>query len=362
MKIVFLALNNTFDFSQIGGTDSYMRRLINSVLEFCPRAKITCCFYGSDRCEQNDIKPRLESVRVHSFHDALQYLSALQPDNVIATYIHPRDRLTFAWFRKLNKDIRFHNIVFFYPQGRLKRYIKFLEYWFCPYNGKLFCVSNRQYDSLKAITDSVVYLPPIIPEDYFVDIGDKEENQILQVTFLGRLDPHKGIKETIKLFDDLRCDKRFNCTIYGIHIRSDVESYRMHQWLNAQDKIKYIEVDRKSYSTDTEQMVKNVLRQTDIFVQPYATLDSTVDAPLLLLEAMASLCLVLSTAVGDVSTLYGNSSYVLEREKFIAGANTLLKSLSLADLHAERKRIMQMPILKEVRSGVIVKRFLNECG
>ena len=46
MKIGFIALNETFDFNQIGGTDSYMRRLSISLVE--KGHKIDWLFYNSE--------------------------------------------------------------------------------------------------------------------------------------------------------------------------------------------------------------------------------------------------------------------------------------------------------------------------
>ena len=55
MKIGFIALNKTFDFYQIGGTDSYMRRLSISLIE--RGFEIDWLFYNS---QKKKIKIKME--------------------------------------------------------------------------------------------------------------------------------------------------------------------------------------------------------------------------------------------------------------------------------------------------------------
>jgi hypothetical protein len=77
---------------------------------------------------------------------------------------------------------------------------------------------------------------------------------------------------------------RFECSIYGIHIPEHRESLQIHNRLKNQKGIKYFEIDRQNYSPEVEGLVGSILKKTDVFIQPYEKLSSTIDTPLLLLR------------------------------------------------------------------------------
>ena len=70
MKIAFLALTGTVAFSQIGGTDSFMRRLIYGLLKRDPSLDISCVFYSSEACAQARPTARLSFLYFTSFEEA----------------------------------------------------------------------------------------------------------------------------------------------------------------------------------------------------------------------------------------------------------------------------------------------------
>lgn len=359
MLICFLGLNCVFDFKQIGGTDSFMRRLINELLKQNVNLKIKCIFYSAFNEEEVSHNHRLSFIYFKTFKKALHYISQINPEQVICTYILPKDRINFAIFREKHKKIKFNNIIFFYPESPLKRFIKFLEFRLFPYNGKVFCISNRQYKYLKRFCNNAVYLLPPVPEDYFLNLEDKPLNDRIKITFLGRIDPRKGINEVIEIFRSLKDNPIFECEIYGIHIPQDKDALNIHNWLKSQNKIKYVELERQGYSPEVEEMVKKVLKNTDILIQPYKNLDSTVDTPLLLLESMASLCAFMTTPVGNIPEIYRDSEFVINYKKFVPESLKLLQNLSYATILEERKKIFKRINELECRSSKIAKLFLD---
>lgn len=359
MKIAFLGLNGTFDYYQIGGTDSFIRRLIDGLLCLNKDLEISCIYYNSSELSKIRHGPRFTSKYFPTFKEALHHISTSRYFHVITVYLLPKDRLNFAGFRKDMSSVTFHNIVFFYPDSIIKRFLKFSEHYLFPYNGKTFCVSRRQFRYLKRITKNVVYLPPPVPEDYFLSLHEKPENEKIKITFLGRIDHRKGIEEVIHLFDEMNDDPLFECAIYGIVIPQDKNVLDIHNRLRSQFKIKFIELNRGAYSPEVDCMVKSVLKASDIFIQPYKTLDSTVDTPLLLLEAMASLCAVITTPLGNITEIYGRSDFVIDKNNFLSNAVKLLKGISVNSLKRERKRIYDLNMALRVRQEQVSGKFLD---
>ena len=215
------------------------------------------------------------------------------------------------------------------------------------------------YTLLKKKYDNAILLFPPVPESYFVNRENKINDNKIRLTFLGRIDPRKGIIETIKLFDQLNNDSGFDCKIYGIIIPEDKRALSIYSSLISQKKIKFIEIDRQNYSTKIDKMVQNILKSTDVFVQPYRNLRSTVDTPLLLLEAMASLCVFLTTQVENISDIYGPSKYIIPKNSFSEDAIKILKKISIRKIEEERERIQSKVEAMNFCQSQIGKRFLN---
>lgn len=364
-KIVFLGLYGTFDYRQIGGTDSMMRRVIHQLMSHNPALEITCLMYGSPALLDAQPVPRLRLRYVLGFQEALTDILQERPAHVVSTYVRPSDRFAYARFRAENsRALEFHSLLFFYPESLLKRELKLAEFRFFPYNGSVICVSERQYNRLRRMARDVALVLPPVPKDYFLAPEEKRPpgDPKLRVTFIGRLDRRKGVLEVIELFRELGRNPRFDCAIYGIHIAGDEEGLRLAQWLRKQTEIRYVENNRSAYSPEVEESVRQVLRETDVFVQPYRTLDSTVDTPLLVLEAMASLCAVLTTPVGDIPAVYGPSEFIVPRRCFVRSAFALLSTLTADKLQAERERIYERNRLLGFEAGEVGRKFLSALG
>lgn len=337
MKIAFFSLAGTFDYFQIGGTDSFMRRITHGLLSKNSSLHTSWIFYNGK--EEKEIKhlPNFTSKYFKNLKDALNYISEVSLDHLIACYIKPQDRITFAKFRKSTKGVCFHSIPFFYPDSPIRRFLKFSEYFIFPYNGKIFCVSQRQYNYIKKFNNNVVYLLPPVPENYFLKPEEKPTNDKIKIAFIGRIDPRKGIKEVIEIFTALKNNGKFDLAIYGIHIPWDKEGLKIHDWLSNQKEIKYISFDRQKYSENIESILREILRTTDVVVLPYKTLESSVDTPLLLLESLASLCVVFTTTVGNINKIY--NIFLLPPRNFVQGFIDLISHISKEEIRIKRNQI-----------------------
>lgn len=357
MKLAFLGVKNSFDFFHIGGVESFLRRLSYHLIRHGDTVDYIC--YGGE--EEKEISPQqgLTLKYLRSFNDALDVIER-HYDHIIPIYLQRKDRSKFASFRKkFSKNVYFHFIYFSWPDSLIKRKLYFSEARLFPYNGKLFCISKRQYEYVSKWAKNAVYLLPPVPEEYFLKPDEKPVNEKIKITFLGRIDLGKGINEVIEIFKALKDERRFECSIYGIHIPEHKESLKIHNWLKSQNDIKYIEVDRQRYSPAVEEFVRNVLKETDIFIQPYYKLSSTIDTPLLLLEAMASLCVVITKPFGNIPDIYGKSRFLISPDKFIQHTIKLLHDVSINDLMEERKRIYEQNSSLNFKAEAIAKRFID---
>jgi glycosyltransferase involved in cell wall biosynthesis len=356
MKTVFLGLKRAFDYYQVGGVESFIRRVTVQMAQ--EGHKVDYVLYGDQ--ENKEISPRpgtcLRYFRL--FRDALDAIKGY--DHVVAIYLLPKDRLQYALFRKRNcKSIRFHLIYFNWPDSSLKRKLYFYESRFIPLNGKLFCISPRQYNYIKKWAENPVRILPPVPENYFLKPQEKPVNNKIQVTFLGRMDPGKGIKEVLEIFNVLKNNGKFKCSIHGIHMPEQKECVDIHNQLRVDNGIEYVEIDRQKYSPSVESFVATVLQKTDIFIQPYRTLSSTIDMPMLLLEAMASLCAVITKPLGNIPDIYGKNEFAINSQGFVPNAIKFLKDVSIDDLARERRRIYGKNQKLNFNTGAVANKFIN---
>jgi len=360
MKIAFLSLNGTYNYPQIGGTDSLMRRLCAGLLEQDMSLGIDWVFYGCPERALIEYLPRLKSVLFPTLREALKWIESVAYRCVVIAYIHPKDRTILVKFRMLRRKSIFHSIIFFYPENLLTRFVKFSEYFLFPYTGKVFCVSKRQQKYLERYGVRSVYLPPPVPDYYYLTPSQKTRSDKIRIRFIGRIDPRKGVDDVLHLFCHLNTDDRFDLSIQGICIPHDKGVQQLRNRLKHQRLIQYLEVQRSGHNPSVEEELACTLRNTDIFVQPYKNLHTTLDTPLLVLEAMASLCCVLTTPVGDIPSIYGPSPFLIGVSDFWNKAMQLLTHISFDAISAETDRIFNNSTLQNFRLSKVAWDFRNE--
>ncbi len=363
MKIAFYAYYESFDYYKIGGTDSFIRRLVGELISLNKNISVEYVLYGS-KTRQISINNNLNLNYISSFSEALQYLDNNQYDHIITTWLLLKDRKVFNKFVKnFQKNTTFHNILFFYPDTIPKKITKFYELTFYKINGKNFIVSNRQEKLYNLYTKNLTLMYPPVPSSYFMPNKiSKNENKKLRLTFLGRIDPRKGINEVIELYKNLSKLDKYEMKIYGIYIQEDEEALKIRNWLKQQTMIEYIEVEREKYTPEVDKKVIERLSDTDIFIQPYKDLDSTVDTPLLIAEAIACNCVVLTTNIPPVQDITGKSEFILEYDNFIENASNLLSNLTNEQFVLERERlsIIKHELIQKFSAKNVAKRFIDE--
>jgi glycosyltransferase involved in cell wall biosynthesis len=338
MKIAFFGLKEFSDYFKIGGFESFIRRLATGLSN--SDNMVEYVLYDSPADSSIEVLPNLTISYFQDFAKAFQRLRTGGYDHIFRVWLSRADRLKYLFLqRSFKQNIRWHHLFLAWPESFPKRLMTILEGFFSAPNGLLVCVSNRQYQAISRFHPIARQIFPPVPEAYFLSPQNKKLENKIRVTFLGNLTKDKFIEEIIDLFHRLQKSQKFHFSIFGTYDRLNRHSASMHETLQSQDEIEYVNVDMNNYSTEVDLLVENVLKNTDVFVQPYRTLNNTLEMPLLLLEAMASLCPVITTDIGSVSEVYGNSQFIIPLQEFPARAEALLNELSLEQLMAERERI-----------------------
>ncbi|MEM2509176.1 MAG: glycosyltransferase [Candidatus Thermoplasmatota archaeon] len=336
MKIVFFGHQKFLDYFQIGGFESFVRRLATFLSN--NGCVVDYVMYGCHDEKEIAVNSNLFLKYFISFENALQALEKPY-EHVFPIKIDLNKRLQYIQFlRKNNLPTRFHYFALVWPK-LVKRGLMLLETSLFSKNGKIFCISPRLYDLFKRFFKKTVFIWPSVPEIYYLSPDKKPKNNSIKITYLGNLITDKYIEEIVELFMHQKKRGNYELTIYGTFDPLNEKSVSIHKKLLKQKEIKYIHIDRESYSSDTELLVIRVLKETDVLFQPYKTLINTLDTPLLLLEAMASLCAVVTTKIGNVKDIYGESPFILSRENFFDEAMVLLERLNYEMILTERERI-----------------------
>jgi glycosyltransferase involved in cell wall biosynthesis len=203
-----------------------------------------------------------------------------------------------------------------------------------------------------------VLLWPPVPLCYFVPLSQKPFSDKIHVTFLGRIDIGKGVLEAIDIFNALAECSEVKLAFYGIYWKNDPTAVQLHHQLSDQRRFSYVPIKFTNHSDQIDEMVRSVLYDTDIFIQPYRKLNSTIDTPLLILEAMASLCAVITKPYGDISHIYGKSPCLIDSHRLCEQAIRLILSAK-EWLPSERERIERQNKSLLFDTTSVVERFVD---
>jgi glycosyltransferase involved in cell wall biosynthesis len=336
MKIAFFGIYGSFDYVKIGGVESFSRRLATGLIQAGHEADFV--IYGAPAPEHRVVDP---GIGLHYFCEikaALQFLTR-HYGQIITLHLPLRDRWTYLSFRRLHQSrLKFHQVYFNWPDSLVKRKAAFLEARLYPFNGRLFCVSPRQYHYVRRWSPKAVLLLPPVWESYFLEPEAKPKHDKLRVTYIGRTEPGKGIEDVIYLYKELKDQPQIEIEIHGFYHQHTQIGVKFHEWLNREAGLRYFHTPFEGYSPEVDLNLARILHNTDILVLPYQKLSSTIDTPVLLLEGMAALCAVATKPLGDIPTLYGPSPFILKGPDEMASMIKRLQS-SPELLTKERQRI-----------------------
>ena len=359
MKFIFFALADTFGYRQIGGTDSYMRRLSSALVE--AEAMVEWVFYESAEITEA-YEAGIKISNFSTFQLAKDYILELDDIVLVACYLKPIHKIRLRQLSQSGK-IALWQLNFFYPDTLLKKVFKVCEAAYLRAE-VILCASERLVEFYKFFGLKSTFLPPIIPSTYF-DVGySKIRNRsqsgtpIKEGLFLGRLDPRKGILKVIDLMGAEAIKDKFNWTVSGILIETDEGNVAARETLRSMAHICLHLEDRSNYSGDVEKNVLKFFENADIFIQPYESLSSTVDLPLLILEAQAAGCIVLTTLPKQLGRYLIPPSVALEK-KFVESAKEKLINLTSLkeEIHVNAEVLKSLEKIYSAHS--VMKKFFS---
>jgi len=336
VRIAFFGLKNSFDFYHIGGMDSLVRRLAAGLYD--AGEKVGLVHYGD--CEDKTVDAG-NGIELHYFRSLAKALAHLEGgyDHVVSIYLRPQDRIAYARFRRDRRNqIRFHHVFSCWNESWVKRELMFADARLFPFNGTVFCLSQRLHGRVSKWSSRPRLLFPPVPKSYFIRPDDKSRGAKIRVMYSGRIDPLKGTEEATAVFRQLAGEEGIKASIYGYVWTESRRCMRLHGRLLSDPAISYETGNYERWSCSAEADFQTVLAETDILILPYRKLSSTVDTPLLLLEGMASLCAVIVPSVGDIPSVYGPGYCVLNGKWNTEKVVSMIKQ-SEAWLARERERL-----------------------
>ena len=359
-KLAFFGLHTSFDYNHIGGTNSIIRRLSIELINQWD-IQVDYILYGQTESNLNKQRTYLSGIKIKYFPTLREALEALNNYNHIVTiYLPPKDIFIYMQFRIKNKSSssKYYMLHQTWSESVVMRKLMFAMNRLISHKSKSFAISPRLLRQIRSWDDSATLLWPPVPSNYFVDLPQKTFSDKIRVTFLGRIDVGKGVLETIDIFNNLADYPDVELAFYGMHWKNDPIAVKLHNQLLNQKHFTYVPVEFNNYSEDIDNMVRSVLQNTDIFIQPYRKLSSTIDTPLLILEAMASLCAVITKPYGDIPHIYGESPCLIDNPNLCEKAIELI--LSAKDwLPSERVRIDNQNKLLNFNVSSIAKHFVG---
>lgn len=351
MKVAFLGLRSSFDYYQIGGTESVVRRLAKGMIG--EGDEVDYIAFGAQ--DEGIISP-MSKLRLHyvkSFEQALALLLGGY-DHVVSLYLSPWVRLRYLWFRLVHRErCKFYTFHFSMSSNFLKKELRWLDSK-VGFDG-VFVISPRLQKAAqrRGIATKVV-LPPV-PSRYSADINTKHRDGRIRVSYVGRTERSKGIDDVLDLFTALQDNDNLQLSIYGYHWPDDTYGEKMHRWLSRQKKINYVYAAYQGYTPELEERLRRLLWETDILVLPYRSPHTTIDMPMLVVEGMMCLCVIATRAFETIQEVYGQSPFVVGRPQSFKSISSLIQDVD--KVHREQRRIAEVSLRQKFEASRVIAAF-----
>jgi glycosyltransferase involved in cell wall biosynthesis len=356
MRIAFAGLAPGADPLRVGGQQSILRRLANYLQEHGHKVD----FYVLDSMASAPATPPEWSIQ--RFTRLPQLLSALQGQ----TYDYVQfSRVPLKWYPSLIAELRrvtarrgyLYLVHLPNPVTRWARRVLFRLAF-----DQVFVVSPRLGTELARLGKPVHLLWPPVPVAFFEAGAQREPaSEEVRVAYVGRIAADKGVAQVASAFEHVcRRHAHVHAEICGYVDGSSAASHRLHEELQSRSDrtIRYTVADTsRPAMPPREDDVLEILCRSDIVVLPYRSLDRvTIDVPLLLLEAMAAGCVVVSTPIGDIPTILDDPALVSRPAELYAKLDDLIAS---GHLRARGKSLRQRALGLGVDLESVANSFLE---
>lgn len=296
----------------VGGSDSYLRRLSKGLT-----------FHGKS----------VNNVFVEeSFSGKLSFIRTLiymryNREKIIIYRLLPYDRLVV--FLVLLGYKKSAVIIPFEPVSNVRATL----YSYLLLSRNKYVVSQNLQRVIKKKTKlKCELLMPSVPSNFLT--LDPIHSRKYKMIFVGRIDPRKGFDLALNLFERLSdcCDlEKEMFVIYDLR-DPGVEDLLVRA---QKSDIKITEVDRNRYTSSLDAELMNWLDECTYFIQPYREIASTVDTPLLLLEAMSRGCTILTTDLVQTEIVCNKCRF--KPDQFVMEAERVIRA---KELYLQRKELL----------------------
>jgi len=353
MNIAFLGKHSSLNPYNIGGVESYARRLAKGL--FNEGDKVDYLLFDCDTLKEEKFFDFAHLYYFRKFNRALSKIENTSYDGIVTFYIPPKYQLIYTLFRRRHwRNLKFINLHAIYSTSLIKKTLRVLfSHLYYHLN---FTTSPLLSDFLtKNKIPNILLLPPV-PESYFCSLEKKSSQGKLRISYVGRIDIDKGVFDIFDLFSRLKKEKLpFETQIYGYYHPHSKSSQKLHRFLRSQNVVRYNSLNWGRYSPRSEEKIQRVLQETDILVLAYKDLFTTLNPPLVLLEGLASLCLVISTRIGDIESITGVNDFIIDNEK--DSLYRILKKINREIIFRERLRIYNRNLKLKFGLTTIAKKF-----
>jgi glycosyltransferase involved in cell wall biosynthesis len=359
MRIGILALRQSCDYLQIGGAESVVRRLALGLAKI--GHTVDYVLYGGDSASRTLKVNSQISVFYHkTFDEALSTLGK-HYDHVFTVYLPLRDRLRYARFQLSQRDTSFHKLALGTPKS-LKHWAAFIiEVLLTTRKGLVFTTSTVTKKVLSYLGEKAIFFLPPVPEHYFKNVSNKQKtNCKLSLTFLGRLAPEKGWKEACEVFQRVQRFNKIQTFALGYCASEQQDGLVLEEWHNG-TVIRHELMSRLNYEPLAEERIREILHRTDILLLPYQSMNGTIDPPLLLLEAMAAGCAIITRPIGRVEGVYGSDTpFMLRDGGYVKKTTALIESIcnNLTILAAESCRVHKRATDLHFESSLVTSKLV----
>ncbi len=358
MHIVFFGWIKACDPMRVGGCESVIRRLAVGLSR--KGHTVAVVMYGAgDAHTLDEFFGDRVVLKYHRFFvDALRELARLKSDVVVEAYIHKRYYAMYLAFKCwYNKTTKFFALVMASTGSDLK-------YWLCTRFRTMACstVFAVSQNSARRLRDNgvpAVWLPPPVPDDYFTSPDRTSRGTKVVVSFLGRIDPNKGLYELASAFDAISQRSQFDLRVKGYYIPENPESVQLHTILQGLGGIDYsVEPYGSSwYEPSKEREILHYLSETDILVLPYRNLEGTLELPLIVLEGLVAGCLVISRDVGGISNILTHRDSIIDDPEKLG--ERLKKFTTLKAVKAQRAQMETSELFSTFAATKVVEQLLE---
>lgn len=320
MRIAFLGPATECDVRGIGGYESTLRRLAIELVRNGHLVEVLLYDSGVSKDLGELFGPVPLRLRYFAtFAEASAAASERAYDLVLDCHVVRKGLWSqyLSWKRKVHGEVCLAKLYLGMGGNKVWRHARYAINNYL--EDVVFGVSPRLVASLSSESRvEALWLPPPVPDHLFT-LERHAENSRTTVAFVGRLDTRKGALDVLSAYEELT-RRRANIALIADVYQTSGDGHAAGLATRFRElgaRVSCVS-DAATDCRASEQRITKLLGEADVVVAPYTSLSGTLDLPLVVLEALAAGCIVLSTPVGDIPALLPRDWLLSDRPSLLA--------------------------------------------